>query len=324
MKYAALSEITNRYPDPVNAHRSPEDRFKVFPDAYYYPLYQLSVATVEISCNAQDFTDSGINYIYQEDAVITSVSPNLGQVNEVISMIITGLNFVNSSLLSCRIGDYITPAIFLNAENLMCFTPRVSKIVFDHGYLRNRQTLTETLPQARVVETLPRGAGPNEPYVEVSNNGQDFTNYRKTFKFEVECGPGYYCAQLLTLPCPRGTFCPGKFNTNYTLCPSGTYQPRSGQAECARCPVGFCCPEEGMHVPRICPRGKVCESTGIIIADVPCPMGHWCPEGTATSSTTCGTPDLSSDLFPTSSHGERTSTLRKNRIAQGQKLFFGS
>jgi hypothetical protein len=110
----------------------------------------------------------------------------------------------------------------------------------------------------------------------------------------------------------------------YTLCPAGTYNPVSGQAACFRCPVGFICPEEGMQVPRICPPGFVCEVTGSQIADNPCPVGHFCLEGTATSATSCGHPDLSSDLFPTMSHGERPSTLRKNRIAQGQQLFLGA
>ena len=79
-----------------------------------------------------------------------------------------------------------------------------------------------------------------------------------------------------------------------------------------------------MQVPRICPPGFVCEVSGSQIADNPCPAGHFCLEGTATSATTCGNPDLSSDLFPIMSHGERPSTLRKNRIAQGQKLFLGA
>ena len=79
-----------------------------------------------------------------------------------------------------------------------------------------------------------------------------------------------------------------------------------------------------MQVPRICPPGFICEVTGSQIADNPCPEGHFCLEGTATSATSCGHPQLSSELFPIMSHGERPSTLRKNRIAQGQQLFLGA
>lgn len=79
-----------------------------------------------------------------------------------------------------------------------------------------------------------------------------------------------------------------------------------------------------MQVPRVCPAGYVCEFTGTTLADNPCPEGHFCLEGTATSATSCGHPGLSSELFPTLSHAERSSTLRRSRIAQGQELFLGA
>ena len=88
----------------------------------------------------------------------------------------------------------------------------------------------------------------------------------------------------------QGAFCPGDSNKNFTLCPLGTYQPNRGRSACLRCPVGFHCPDEGMPVPRVCPAGKVCDVTGIARADQPCPEGHFCLEGTATTATTCGHP----------------------------------
>ena len=60
------------------------------------------------------------------------------------------------------------------------------------------------------------------------------------------------------------------------------------------------------------------------IANNPCPSGHYCLEGTSTSSTSCGSPDLSSEMLPIMSHAERPTTLRANRIAQGQALFLGA
>ncbi|CAM9872539.1 unnamed protein product, partial [Ectocarpus sp. 12 AP-2014] len=50
------------------------------------------------------------------------------------------------------------------------------------------------------------------------------------------------------------------------------------------CPVGFHCPDEGMPVPRVCPAGRVCDVTGVARADQPCPEGHFCLEGTATTA----------------------------------------
>ena len=79
-----------------------------------------------------------------------------------------------------------------------------------------------------------------------------------------------------------------------------------------------------MHVPRICPSGFVCEFTGIVYPDNPCPAGHFCLEGTATSSTSCGHPDMSPDLFPTLSHAEGATTVQKGVVAEAQKLFLGA
>lgn len=45
-----------------------------------------------------------------------------------------------------------------------------------------------------------------------------------------------------------------------------------------------------MPVPRVCPAGRVCDVTGVAAADQPCPEGHFCLEGTATTATTCGHP----------------------------------
>jgi hypothetical protein len=327
MKYSALSEQFNRYPDPYviasNHITSGRSALALFPSAHYYPLYLSRLVTVEVSNNNQDFTDSGISYLYQADAIVDSIAPSSGQVAAQTSIIINGNNFVNSSTLRCRIGEYVSVPVFLSIEVVMCFTPVMPLIQPDWGYIQTHFTWTPTLPQERFENTGPPGQ-PNVVYVEVSNNGQDFTNNRQTFTFDIKCSTGFYCPQLNMIPCPPGTFCPGEFNTNFTLCPAGTYNPNFQQADCFRCPIGFICPEEGMQVPRICPSGYVCEVTGTIVADNPCPEGHFCLEGTATSATSCGHPDLSPDLFPIMSHGERSSTLRKGRIAQGQQLFLGA
>src|SRR5690606_9807029 len=68
-------------------------------------------------------------------------------------------------------------------------------------------------------------------------------------------------------------------------------------------------PEAGMPVPRICPAGYVCEVTGIEVADQPCPEGHYCLEGTATTATTCGHPIPQPGLFPTLPHTRRRHTI---------------
>jgi len=325
MRYVALSEQFHRLDDPQNVALGIQGRKnRLFPGAYFYPLYLSKLATLEVSNNDQDYTDSGISFLYQADAMVSEILPNSGQVNTKTSIIVKGNNFVNSSYLRCRIGEYISIPIFLARDMVLCFTPRMPLIQPDHGYIRTHRTLNQFTPHERASDTSPSYTGPNVVYVEISNNGQDYTNDRQTFTFDIVCPSGFYCPEQSVLPCPPGTFCPGQFNMNFTLCPMGTYNPLFSQATCRRCPMGFLCPDEGMQVPRVCPPGAVCEFTGMVVADNPCPEGHFCLEGTATSATTCGHPDMSSDLFPIMSHAERPSTYRKNRIAQGQQLTLGA
>jgi hypothetical protein len=338
MRYLALSEQFSRVEDPLyyplKLPTGPGRRLmerptvrsdnRLFPGSHYYPLYLCRLTVLEVSNNNQDYTNSGITFLYQADANIIKISPTSGQGDVRSPIVVYGSHFVNSTLLRCRVGREVSFPTYLSSTLILCFSSRTSLTQMDTGYVRDRTLTSINTPGRQTVQTSPPGAGPNVVYVEVANNGQDYTNNQLTFTFNIKCKSGYYCPDLSYLPCPRGTFCPGEFNGNFTLCPKGTYNPRLVQSDCLRCPIGFMCPDEGMQVPRICPSGKVCEFTGIINADNPCPQGHFCLEGTATSATSCGHPQQSSELFPTLSHAESPSTIRHNRIAEGHELYLGA
>ena len=79
MTWTALSEQFNRVRDPKyqNTIFGEGQRAEaLFPGAYFYPLYLSRLVTVEISNNNQDFTDSGINFLYQQDAFVESILPS--------------------------------------------------------------------------------------------------------------------------------------------------------------------------------------------------------------------------------------------------------
>lgn len=88
------------------------------------------------------------------------------------------------------------------------------------------------------------------------------------------------------LSCPRGAYCNGLSEGNFTLCTPGTYQPVAGQSHCIQCPVGYVCNAFGMTVPRICPANYICDEKGMDKAK-PCPTNYICDRGTATLSTAC-------------------------------------
>lgn len=115
LQYLALSEQFNRLEDPIYYGKELSGpRTRLFPGSHYYPLFSLRLTTFEVSNNNQDFTDSGIGFLYQADAVINSISPSSGQVNVRTPIVITGNHFVNSTLLRCRVGVEISVPTFLS------------------------------------------------------------------------------------------------------------------------------------------------------------------------------------------------------------------
>lgn len=258
LTWTALSEQRNRHPDPV--HGSP----LLFPGANFYPLYLSRLVSVEVSNNAQDFSDSGITFLYMADAEVTAVQPSSGLDLGDTGLFVMGHNFVNSTSLRCRIGSYIVPATFITRSLVLCMTPPQPTRKPAHGFLADGHLASENMGHAPAVRVRPAMSGPSDVFVEVSNNGMDFTSNRKVFHYEGPCPTGFFCPMndiKCKMACPKGTYCPGEGNTNFTLCPRGTYQSLEGQSSCFRCPIGFACPEMGLYVPRICPAGMFTPSS---------------------------------------------------------------
>ncbi|CAM9249368.1 unnamed protein product, partial [Phaeothamnion confervicola] len=339
LRWSALSEARTRVADPLHGGST-----QLFPASHYYPLYSQRLVGVEISCNSQDFTDTGVAFLYQADARVTAVyaaptGPNAGGAAGAAAAVAAGTgagggagtvlfvlgdNFVNSTSLVCRVGARVLPATFLGRELLMCRAPATPAGA--GGAVENEEWgLWYGEPGAASRELGPRpeeahrpavrvGPRPGVLFVEVSNNGADFTADSQTFQVPGLCPSGSFCpagaaGPVGPLACPQGAFCPGEGNANFTLCPPGTYQPQTAQSSCLRCPIGFHCPEFGLPAPRVCPAGRVCDVTGAAAADQPCPEGHFCLEGTATTATTCGHPQPSSRLFPALVHAVMPSTI---------------
>ena len=221
-----------------------------------------------VTGNGRDYTPGGglfgsrAAFTYQESIKVTGVTPRSGVTGGRTPVFITGAGFVNSTSLSCRLGREIVPATYLSPFTLLCVAPE-----------------------------QPTGAG--TVFIEVSNNGDDWTSQRTLFHF-APCPAGYYCPEGEPLPCPRGAFCSGGSGgaANFTLCPVGTFQPRTTQSSCLPAPIGFISPDVGTSQPSVCPRGAVCDVTGLSGASKACPPGHYCLEGTRTSNfTDFGTPE---------------------------------
>lgn len=275
-----LSEHRSAFPDPVTGS------VYLFPTAHYYPQYESRLVSVEVSNNRQEFSRSGVVFLYYRDEALEAISPTEAyDTPGGVAIFVTGRHFINSTALSCRVGLQVARTTFVSPRLVLCHAERALPYEDTRSALRSDGKV---------------GVEAHHALVEVANNGVDFTSSPIAFNFLGACPSGFYCPAALhgrMAPCPRGAFCPGTGNHNFTLCPRGTFQPRRAQPACRRCPIGFHCPHEGMHVPRICPAGFVCDVTGIEEAQQPCPEGHFCLDGTATTAVTCTPPPSATGLI---------------------------
>ena len=233
--------------------------------------------------NAQDFTDNGRTYLYQDDITIDSLSVNGGPRTGNTPIFISGTGYVNTTKLSCRFGNHPVRATYLTTNLILCFTPPTSDYKFESQHDNSKNEQMKSLLNNSKEDISPT------VFVEVSNNGIDFSGFYNPFEFHRVTPHGSYqvgVEDVTELLCPRGTYC--KSNKNFTSCPTGTFQPEMGRSNCRSCGMGFICPEEGLPIPRLCPAGYVCDIKGMQNAEQPCPEGFFCPAGTATSETHCG------------------------------------
>ena len=213
---------------------------RLFPKAHFYPLYLSKLVDVEISVNSQDFSQSGLKFLYQSDISIQYVGSNEGPPSGGTPVFVQGTGFVNNTNLSCRFGDRKVSATFLNRNEILCFSPPQIKRVKDHE-LRSRRKLS-CGRDAGLSSDFLKGPENNDTalrtvFIEFSNNGVDFTSFHHIFRYN-HPDVGYYQPgkeKSTVLNCPKGSYChDGGRRNNYTLCPPGTYQMLESQRRCAR------------------------------------------------------------------------------------------
>ncbi|KAH7470624.1 Cell death abnormality protein 1 [Phytophthora ramorum] len=276
---APLPEYRNKYADPNVGSAY------LFPDAHYYPQYRTRLVSLEVSNNQQDFSLSGINFLYYEDESVEAIAPARAfDSAEPLAIFAYGRNFINTTALSCRLGLQTFPATFVTPKLLLCEVAH--PMMYDDA--RRGSNKFHELAQ------------PRHALFEVSNNGKVFTSSHVVFEFLGACPTGYWCPKQLQgsngkIPCPRGTYCPGVANSDFTSCPRGTatsdgfrndtrlrpYPCKPG----TYCLKGVVADEVRIgdySYPQNCTAGFYCElasyspkGSGL------CPPGFTCPSGTA-------------------------------------------
>lgn len=107
-------------------------------------------SSLQVTCNDQDYTDSGITFLYQADASVDKISLKSGLDPGGFGLFVTGENFVNSTSLACRVGGSNTEATFLLPSLVLCFVPR------------SALATTINIPEGDDGQHVTRGLGPRE------------------------------------------------------------------------------------------------------------------------------------------------------------------
>ena len=226
----------------------------LIPHAHNYPRYLSKLVQLEVTMNAQDYSNTKHSFLYQKDLKVTRLVVSKGSFTGGTPVFIEGSDFVNSTNLLCRFGHHLENAIFLTRDTLLCFSPPQSHIRQEYLLSINdhmNNTVGDEAGNLEMEDIM-------KVRVEVSNNGVDFSNFHHMFRFGEPVKAGYYqpgVEEISIRKAPRGSFSYGEGNRNFTLCHPGTYQLHKGFSECYRCPIGFFCSEYGMIVPRLCSAG---------------------------------------------------------------------
>lgn len=239
--FISSSEVHCHTPPIKDADQSwlllPDQRHQtldqLFPSSHAYPSYFGRLASFELTNNGQDYTDSGLMFLYQDDIKVLATSHSRGQSNGGTPIFISGSNFVNSTTLSCRFGKQATKAHFLTRESILCF----STPIYGKSYRNSNKDKSYPLL--------------------VSNNAIDYS-YAGEFVYTASIPEGMYQAgvdESHLLSCPRGSYCTDMLESNFTLCSPGTYQTMTSQSQCLLCPIGYVCSSFGMSAPVLCPAG---------------------------------------------------------------------
>ena len=142
--------------------------------------------------------------------------------------------------------------------------------------------------------TPPEGDAEEVAEISLTFNGIDYSPTNVFIRYYPNCPVGTYGAddidplrEARCRPCPAGHFCKREGQYRAEKCLPGSFANQEQQSECTPCPLGYFCPSFGMSEPMLCTAGYVCDSVGTVMPITPCPQGHYCLPGTATTLGDC-------------------------------------
>jgi hypothetical protein len=148
----------------------------IAPPSYYYKQ-----TGVELTLNAQDFTDDATQYYYYKPPFLFDAQPAQGPVEGGTKVIVVGSNFNNTGNITCRFGKREVPAKFVSSSEIACKSPSVP----NPGIVELEISLYPGLYSSPVqylyyknptVESIAPTCGPSSGYTQITVNGNNFVD----------------------------------------------------------------------------------------------------------------------------------------------------
>jgi len=89
------------------------------------PSYYWRETVVEITLNAQDYTDDGTKYYYYKPPFLFDVQPAQGPVDGGTKVVVVGSNFNNTGNITCKFGKNEVKGTLLSSSEIQCYSPPV-------------------------------------------------------------------------------------------------------------------------------------------------------------------------------------------------------
>eukprot|EP00698_Gefionella_okellyi_P014440 TRINITY_DN4005_c1_g1_i2.p1 TRINITY_DN4005_c1_g1~~TRINITY_DN4005_c1_g1_i2.p1 ORF type:complete len:2826 (+),score=696.32 TRINITY_DN4005_c1_g1_i2:356-8479(+) len=145
------------------------------------PSNAVGTVTVEMSYNNQDFTGSGVTFVYDPVAAVASVIPLTGPISGGSTVSVYGVNFVGATVM-CRFGSTTTfAAVTISSTLVTCLSPPMAAGSYSVELSNNNVTFTQNsvqflyLAAANVSHVIPP-SGPRQGGTLISVFGSSFVN----------------------------------------------------------------------------------------------------------------------------------------------------
>lgn len=145
------------------------------------PSYYWKQTEVEITLNAQDYTDDQTLYYYYKPPFLFDVQPGQGPVEGGTNVTVVGSNFNKTSTISCKFGDIEIPGKYVSSSEILCVAPAVR----DPGYVDLMISLYPGLYSSPVkylyyktpvVNSITPTSGPESGFTQIVVTGQNFVD----------------------------------------------------------------------------------------------------------------------------------------------------